>query len=256
MTTHPATSEYAPLARPDLGISDRCRGQTVIVISPSEDAWGRALLDHLAGRPTPDLVIETGQGVVSPMMRPEWFFRGFEEWDWWEQRLLPLVERGPVLDLGCAAGRAALYFQERGLEVTAVDSSPGAAATAAQRGVLDARVGDLNDPPADRAWGAVLLLCGNLGLGGSWTGNRALLLRLAEIATPGAILIGDSVNPRDAADVRFRIRYGSMTTPWWPQRNIASLEIKNLIEGTGWALEQHFEDGEDHAVLLRLGPTS
>ncbi|HEV8275511.1 MAG TPA: hypothetical protein VGQ26_07420 [Streptosporangiaceae bacterium] len=28
-------------------------------------------------------------------------------------------------------------------------------------------LGDLNDPPADLPWAGVLLLCGNLGLGGS-----------------------------------------------------------------------------------------
>jgi hypothetical protein len=44
--------------------------------------------------------------------------------------------------------------------------------------VADARLGDVSDPPADQAWGAVLLLCGNLGLGGSWEGNRRLLAAL------------------------------------------------------------------------------
>ena len=98
---------------------------------------------------------------------------------------LPLPATGTVLDLGCGAGRTALYFQDRGLEITAVDSSPGAVESCRLRGVRDVRLGDLNDPPVDREWATVLLLCGNLGLGGSWDGNRKLLARLAEISAPG-----------------------------------------------------------------------
>jgi SAM-dependent methyltransferase len=185
------------------------------------------------------------------MMRPEWFFRTYDDWDWWDRELLPLVRTGPVLDLGCAAGRAALYLQERGIEVTAIDSSPGCVEVARRRGVRDARVGDLNDPPSDKEWGAVLLLCGNLGLGGTWDANRSLLRRLAEITLPGAVLLGDSVNPRKDPQVSFRIYYGTTVSPWWQQRNVAAREVESLVAGTGWAVERQLEDGDDHSVLLR-----
>jgi len=39
----------------------------------------------------------------------------------WVLRWAPLVERGPVLDLACGAGRHAMVFAERGFEVFAVD---------------------------------------------------------------------------------------------------------------------------------------
>jgi SAM-dependent methyltransferase len=39
----------------------------------------------------------------------------------WVQRWADLVERGPVLDVACGAGRHAVFFAERGLEVFAVD---------------------------------------------------------------------------------------------------------------------------------------
>lgn len=74
----------------------------------------------------------------------------------------------------------------------------------------------MNDLPEDRRWAAVLLLCGNLGLGGSWDGSRRLLARLAEQVMPGAVLVAAA-----------------------------------LVDGTGWRIELHVEDGEDHAVLLR-----
>ena len=44
-----------------------------------------------------------------------------EEASAWVRRWAPLVERGPVLDVACGAGRHARLFAARGLEVVAVD---------------------------------------------------------------------------------------------------------------------------------------
>lgn len=208
-----------------------------------------ALLDHLEGRPVPGLVLEV-DGERVPAMGPEWFFRGFADWDWWDRQLLPTIESGPVLDLGAGAGRASLYLQERGLDVTVVEASPAAAEVCRRRGVLDVRVGDLADPPTDRPWAAVLLLCGNLGLGGTWDGSRRLLRRLADLTAPGAVLIGDSVTS-DHPEVELRLHYRHLVTPVWKQHNIPADRMPALVDGTGWAIEHHLVDGDEHAVLLR-----
>lgn len=221
------------------------------MIPPAQDAFGVALRDYLEGRHVPELTLEVKGGAPVRAMHPEWFFRTFETWDWWERELLPLVTVGPVLDLGAGAGRAALHLQERGLAVTAVDASPGAVQVCRLRGIADVHLGDVNDPPSDQSWAAVLLLCGNLGLGGSWDGNRRLLTRLAELVIPGAVLIGDSVTPTGAPQVDLRIRYKDLITPWWTQYNIPAEQMTGLVDGTGWAIEKHLQDGGDHAVLLR-----
>lgn len=112
------------------------------MIDPSQDAFGTALLDYLDGKDVAPLALEVQGGKTGPAMHPEWFFRSFERWDWWDQQILPQVEHDPVLDLGAGAGRAALYLQERGLSVTAVDASPGAVEVCRRRGVADVRLGD------------------------------------------------------------------------------------------------------------------
>lgn len=264
VTTGSATREcagesFALLSRSDRQHRVSCRslslvlacGENGTVIDPSQDAFGAALLDYLDGQEVAELVLEVDGGQSGPALHPEWFFRDFERWEWWDRELLPLIEHGPVLDLGAGAGRASLYLQKRGLAVTAVDASPGAVEVCRRRGVADARLGDVNDPPADQAWGAVLLLCGNLGLGGSWEGNRRLLGRLAELTGPGAVLVGDSVNPDGPPRVVLRLRYRGLVTPWWPQYNIPARQMSALVDGTGWRMERRLEDGEDHAVVLR-----
>jgi SAM-dependent methyltransferase len=215
------------------------------------DAWGEALRDHLDGRDVAELLLELDNGEKVPAMQPEWFFRPFEEWDWWDREFLSLVEVGPVLDLGSGAGRAARYFQDRGVAVTAIDNSAGAVEVCRRRGVRDVRVGDVNDPPTDQRWGAVLLLCGNLGLGGSWEGNRRLLRTLSERSLPDALLVGDSVTNTGRNEFRLRIRYHNLVTPWWKQCNVRADEVPALVAGTGWTIERHVEDGADHSVLLR-----
>jgi len=218
------------------------------------DAWGLALLDHLEGRPVELLELEVDDGTVVPAMHPEWFFRERDDWEPEERELLDTVRDGPVLDLGAGAGRAALDLAARGLEVTALETSPGAAEVCRRRGVADVRESDLNDPPADRRWGTVLLLCGNLGLGGSWEGNRQLLRRLSAVCGPGATLVGDSVTSDGRAEIGLRIRYRGLATPWWRQRNVAVHEVPDLVAGTGWVVERQIEsaNGVDHYLALRL----
>jgi RimJ/RimL family protein N-acetyltransferase len=218
---------------------------------PEGDAWGNALLDYQRGVWVPMPELETDLGHVGDAMHPEWFFRDYDRWDWWERELLPLAAQGPALDLGAGAGRAALWLQNRGIDVTAVDSSPGAVRVCRERGLLDVREADLNTPPDDRRWRAIFLLCGNLGLGGSWEANRALLARLAVVAAPGAILVGDTVEPAGPPEIGLRIRYKGTATRWWRQRNVAVAEIPSLIDGTGWSLDRQLVDQPDHAVLLR-----
>lgn len=42
----------------------------------------------------------------------------------WVQRWAHLVERGPVLDVACGAGRHAAFFAQRGFDVVALDREP------------------------------------------------------------------------------------------------------------------------------------
>jgi SAM-dependent methyltransferase len=240
----------------------------VTVLGTSQDAFGRALLDYSVGTPGPTLMLERDDGSSGPSLQPAEFFAPPDAWPEWEQQAVAAVS-GPVLDLGAGAGRHSLFLQEAGHEVTAVDHSPGAVDVCRARGVLNVRLADLTDPPEDRRWGAVLLMCGNLGLAGDRQATRSLLARLARGCRSDAIVVTDTVDPtvdndandlayfnrnlrmgRDLGLVRLRLRYGDLVTPWWDLLLVPRSDIDRLVNGTGWAVRERIDDGADYLLTL------
>ncbi|GAC1610610.1 MAG: class I SAM-dependent methyltransferase [Mycobacteriales bacterium] len=106
----------------------------------------------------------------------------------WLRTELPV--RAAVIDLGCGPGRHSANLLAQGLRVLGVDISARAVELARARGV-DARLGDVLGPlPAPvrggGGWDAVLLLDGNIGLGGDPT---LLLCRVRDLLTPRGVVL-------------------------------------------------------------------
>lgn len=238
-------------------------------LDATQDAFGRALVDHQEGRRGPALMLESDDGTLRVAdLQPEEFFLPYEGWTSWEQQLIGMAS-GSVLDLGAGAGRHCVHLQDVGHEVTAVDASPGAVEVCRARGIRDVRQADLRELTADRTWDTVLLMCGNLGLGGDWEPTRDLLRRLARMTSADGLLIGDSVDPTsdDPDDiayedrneeigfhrwhVRLRLHYRDLVTPWWDQINLPPTVIEELVEGTGWSMIERLGDDEGYGVVLR-----
>jgi len=69
------------------------------VLDATQDAFGRALLDHHEGRPGPRLMLEADDGSLRPAdLQPKEFFQPHDAWPWWEQRAIGQAQ-GAVLDL-------------------------------------------------------------------------------------------------------------------------------------------------------------
>ncbi len=188
-------------------------------------------------------------------MGAEWFFAPHDDWVDEERAAFELV-RGRVLDIGAGAGRHSLEAQRRGLEAVAIDSSPGAVTVCRRRGVRDARLLSLEKIDENLgSFDTALLLCGNFGLAGSADETVALLRRLHELTGPDGRIVLDSVDPyveNDEADlayiarnitdgrmpgeVRIRIRYGEVATPWFRLLLVSPAELEKLLAGTGWRL--------------------
>lgn len=119
-----------------------------------------------------------------------WYFGSYREFWGLEKSALKFV-RGRVLDLGCGAGRHALYLQRKGLQVTAIDSSPRVAALASARGVRDVRVASACErlPFRRGEFETVLLFGNNLGMCGNRAATARLLRELARVTKSNARIL-------------------------------------------------------------------
>ncbi|MEV7508528.1 methyltransferase domain-containing protein [Streptomyces sp. NPDC090085] len=93
---------------------------------------------------------------------------------------------GPVLDIGCGPGRLVAALAGLGHAALGVDVTPEAVARTVRAGG-SALCRSVFDPlPREGGWGTVLLIDGNIGIGGD---PAALLRRAAALAAPGGSLL-------------------------------------------------------------------
>jgi SAM-dependent methyltransferase len=220
------------------------------------DAVGQALLDGIARGQAPPLVLERRDGLVS--VDPNPYLGTLDERDEWA------VARaaGRVLDVGAGAGRGALALQERGQEVTALDTSPGAIEACRKRGVRDTYLGTIGDAARDGLAGcfdAVLLLGNNIGLLGSTAGAPGFLDGLAALLRPGGVIVGTGTDaslawdPRAPGHATVRIRYQRLATDWFDWCVLSPRALAEVAAPAGWHATAHYP-GREYALVLSRGP--
>jgi hypothetical protein len=135
--------------------------------------------------------------------------------------------------------------------VVAIDISQGAVEVARRRGVRDARVKAFTDvSPTLGHFETVVMMGHNFGLFGSRRRAGIMLRRLARMADR---IVATSNNPyateeadhlayqernrargRMPGQLRLRVRYGRLTSPWFDYLIVSEDEMRGLVKGTGW----------------------
>lgn len=156
---------------------------------------------------------EDGRVASLPLLR--WFGPPPSE----EREVLALA-RAPVLDVGCGPARHALALRRVGVEALGVDISPGAVEVARRRGAR-AICRSVFDPlPREGGWGTILLLDGNVGIGGS---PMRLLRRARSLLRPGGIVLAELEPPGiPTRALRVRIEVGSRPGAWQPWAQVGA----------------------------------
>lgn len=154
-----------------------------------KDILGEAMLDFFNGNYTEDILTETNISEEDALPLP-YLFRSFEEMPLIEQKALTLA-KGKVLDAGCGAGSHALFLQKKGLDVTAIDLSPGAIEVCKLRGVQNVKVADLLC--ITEKYDTILLLMNGTGIFQNLENAPHFLKHLKSLLNPnGQILIDSS----------------------------------------------------------------
>jgi SAM-dependent methyltransferase len=237
-------------------------------MKPDEDVYGALLADALAGKPAIEIA-ERDDGFVMAF-DAQYLLAPFSKWDDRVERRAMRFVRGRVLDVGCGGGRVCLHLQERGLEVVGIDASPGAIECCRRRGVRDARLASIDAIDASLgSFDTIILLGQNFGMLGSRARARRLLKRLARVSTPRGRIVAEAYDPhrqdepvheryrernrargRMPGQLRVRVRYRDLATPWLDWLQVSARELTDLLAGTGWRLSRTLGDGPSYVAII------
>lgn len=233
------------------------------------DGYGELLLAALEEGELVEVVERDDGFIMSSRYGPEAYLAPYRKWPSRQRRALRLA-RGRVLDAGAGAGRVSLHLQEKGHDVVAIDASPGAVETCTRRGVRDARVLRIEDVDSSlEVFDTIVMYGNNLGLLASRAKGRRLLKQLHSVTSERARILGEILDPyttddpvhlgyharnrkrgRMSGQIRIRIRYRDVATPWFDYLFLSQPELEELLQGTGWRLARTIEDEESKRVGL------
>ena len=155
-----------------------------------KDLLGKAIFDYQTGNNPQPLYTETNISE-SDEMDIAYMFRAHSQMPEIEKKALKMAY-GSVLDVGCGAGSHALYLQEKGCDVRAVDVSEHAVKTCRLRGVKNVEQQNVLAIKGQK-FDTILLLMNGTGIFGRLKNVAGYLAHLKKLLKPnGQILIDSS----------------------------------------------------------------
>jgi SAM-dependent methyltransferase len=224
------------------------------LVRPCFGAGGGEPYEHALRVGAPMLLhAERLDGASAPAPRPVDIQRFMARADRVERRLLAST-RGSVLDVGCGPGRMVAEALRAGRRALGLDVSPGSVRLVAERG-LPVHLGSVfDDVPGAGSWDVVLLLDGNVGIGGD---PAALLRRCADIGSPGARLVVETAEER-GRDRRFTARVstpGAADSAGFPWAEVGADALLAPATHAGWRpVREVRRRGRSFVVLARSLP--
>ncbi|WP_314220653.1 class I SAM-dependent methyltransferase [Streptomyces zaehneri] len=163
----------------DVGVAEAARVAGAATDWAAADPYSAALR---TGRGP--LFLRRADGWLLPLEVERWCARA-------DAADLAILDRceGAVLDVGCGPGRLVAELAARGRPVLGIDVSEAAVAHTLGLGGQALRRSVFDPLPGEGRWATVLLIDGNVGIGGD---PLALLRRTAALLVPGGLLIAET----------------------------------------------------------------
>lgn len=153
------------------------------------DPIGKAILDYARFKKPADIIVSSDlcEDDIIPV---EVLFRSYDEMPELEQQALSLC-KGKVLDVGAGAGSHALYLQDMGLSVDAIDISPGAVEYMKSNG-LNAMQKDFFELEPGPKYDTILMLMNGVGIAGKLSKLEHMLEHAKSLLKPVGQILCDS----------------------------------------------------------------
>jgi SAM-dependent methyltransferase len=202
--------------------------------------------DRSEWTPPDTLMLRDVRGDVLPLDPSRWHGPTTDA----EQQLLAMV-KGPVLDIGCGPGRIVQRLAIRGVVALGVDPAPGAVSLARRRGCAVLQRSVFETLPGEGRWQTVLLIDGNIGIGG----DPVRLLRRchALIHVTGSVVAEVEAPGCGWRTCRARLERGRESSPWFEWSVVGADAITGLAAGAGLRVCA-IDQASDHRWFAHLTP--
>ncbi|MBA2737695.1 MAG: class I SAM-dependent methyltransferase [Pyrinomonadaceae bacterium] len=232
----------------------------------SRDAYGKQLLaQYNTQTPTAEL-IERDDNYIEYGSNLGLYFSVYEDWSDTEHEAIKRA-KDRILDVGCGAGRHALYLQEKGFNITGIDNSPGAIKVCKLRGLKKAFVRPIDevDKFKPASFDTIMMMGNNFGLFGSRKNAKNILKKFALVTSPEAKIIAGTLDPyqteykyhldylksnkrrgRMAGQIRMRIRFEKIVGEWFDYLFVSPVEMQDILSDTDWQVEEFIKSDEAH----------
>lgn len=205
--------------------------------------YAEALRAVRSGQPAGVLVREDGGGCV-PLPLESWYADRRPG----DAGVLARC-RGATLDLGCGPGRLVAALGIYGLPALGIDVSASAVTLTRARGA-EAMRGSVFEPlPDEGAWRTLLLVDGNIGIGGD---PAALLRRCRALVRPAGRLLVELHPTGPARSLRLRLESGRRRSEWFPWAHVGVDVAPALARHTGWDVAELWTEAGRWFVALTL----
>ncbi len=239
------------------------------MLKDDQDAYGYEIYDYYQGNEDVFEIVEREDGYIDVSQGPSYYFRTFEDWLQVERDAIKHA-LGRVLDIGCGAGRIALYLQEAGHDVLGIDISPKAIEVCRLRGLEKTQIFSITQVSSRLGqFDTVVMMGNNFGLFANPKRMKWLLNRFYGMTSLEARIITSSndiykTNDSDhltyhqfnrdrsrmPGQIRIRIRYKKKKTPWFDYLMVSKEEMVELLQGSGWQVTRFIESESPFYIAI------
>ena len=229
------------------------------------DPIGNAVHDYFETAKSCDILVESDIAEISTIPS-SYFFRKQEEMPKLELSALALC-RGKTLDVGAAAGCHAIFLQENGIDVSALEISELCCNIMEKRGISQVIQSDYFEY-SGVAYDTLLFLMNGIGLAGTLEELPKFLRKAGELLKPGGQMLFDSsdidymyyeddgsklinLNSRYYGEIMYRMVYKNIEGEPFPWLFIDFQTLSTLAIKCGFEARL-IEKGNQHDYLACL----
>ena len=233
------------------------------------DPIGKAIECYVENGTSSPILVESDL-MEDDVIPVDYLFRTFESMPELEQLALKSCH-GRVLDVGTAAGPHCSWLREKGLEVTAIDTSEGSINYLNTKfpNNKNVQTSILEMNSSDGKYDTILLLMNGIGLAGDLSSLPNLLNHLKGLLTEKGKILCDStdvkyfyqeedgglwvdLNTEYYGNFKFKMNYDDQSTGWFPWLYVDEQTLESNAEDCGLIMNVLFSKDDSYLAELKI----